>query len=205
VDSEATQSSSGNPLLIPVVEPPEKLNSGEMELWMRTECEKLQDEEGPSSIPTTAGEALALYLRGNLQELRRAEDEGRSAPARTHRLLKQSIIEDVTLDLLDNCQTSGDAPGPQLTKLIRSLLRADRHRVRLSREQRAWERAIWILAESPDIGIRELSRIIDVNASTVTRWHKNDEFQADLKRARTIIEKVKAFESGQRRPPDNEA
>jgi hypothetical protein len=75
-----------------------------------------------SSLPKTAREALAMCLRGRLEALR----EAGSAPVRFGKMVPQSVIARIAVDMLED--------GTQLTELIRELLEVDRRSATGDRE-----------------------------------------------------------------------
>jgi hypothetical protein len=134
------------------------------------------DDPFSCSLPKTASEALAMCLRGRLQALR----ESGPAPVRAGKMIPQSVIARIALDML------GD--DTQLSDLFRELLQVDRRSATGDRQYAARHKATWIKAQWEDIGVRTLAEQVGVNASTVTRWMKEPEFHDEVRDRQRFIE-----------------
>jgi hypothetical protein len=137
-------------------------------------------------LPTTAGDALALYLRA---QLNRTLSE--TAPVRAKKLLAPSIIARVAIDILDSDVVFGHPPGHELVGLFSALLGVDKRPLESDRQFDARNKAAWILAQAPDIGIRELARLVKVNASSVSRWREDQSFCEEVETNKQTIEVMK--------------
>jgi len=85
----------------------------------------------------------------------------------------------------------GLSPPEALVILHRELLGgANTNLIRKSSpaKRRPKELAVQIIAETPNIGVRKLAKMVGVSASTITRWHQEDEFrrQVDYLRWRVL-------------------
>ena len=136
-----------------------------------------QPQIGNSRSHMKASEALALFLRLNLRNLKYAETRHNGSPVRTLQNIPRSLIAEVAMDLLECCEMKGYPPGPRLNKLVRELLNLERDRHSMPREIEKQERAANMLAASPEMTTRRLARTIGVNASTVSRWRKSPVFK----------------------------
>jgi hypothetical protein len=137
-----------------------------------------EDEEG--SLP--ASEAIALFLRMGLRDLKYAERRGTSK-ARGPKLIPRSAIAEIAVDLLQSADIWGYSPGKELTHLFRELLNLENTRQGHPRRLDAQEEAVQILASNPDAGVTELADEVGVNKSSVSRWRKQPSFQARVQRA----------------------
>jgi hypothetical protein len=125
--------------------------------------------------PKRAGDALAECLRSQLKQTR-----SETVPVRSKKLLAPSIIARVAVDMLYEYAVLDQPPGLELIELFRELLRVDKRRLEGDRQLEAREEAVRILAEKPDIGTRELARLVKVDASSVSRWRKDGSFSAEI-------------------------
>jgi hypothetical protein len=137
----------------------------------------------------TASEALAFLLRIILRELKEAERTRKAAPVRGLKFVPRSLIAEVAMELVEQCETWGRPPGLCLSNLLRELLNLDRDRQIMSREAQAQRRAVTLIARTPNIGTRELARTLDVYASTVSRWRRSPKFK------QMVEEKAKSLET----------
>jgi hypothetical protein len=137
-------------------------------------------------LPTTAGDALAVYLRAQLNRTRTE-----TAPVRANELLAPSIIARVAIDILGHFALVDQPPGYELVELFSALLGVDKKRLEGDRQFEAWKKAAWIVAQAPDVGIRELARLVNVNASSVSRWRKDPSFCEEVELTKRSIEVMK--------------
>jgi hypothetical protein len=137
-------------------------------------------------LPTTAGDALAVYLRAQLNRTR-----SETAPVRTKDLLAPSIIARVATDILGTYALWGHPPGYELVELFSALLGVDKRPLEGDRQSEARNKAAWILAQAPDIGVRELARLVKVNASSVSRWREDQSFCEEVETNKQTIEVMK--------------
>jgi transposase-like protein len=110
---------------------------------------------------------------------------------RVGKLCSQSLIGQIAFDLLESCECWNYSPGPELVQLIGELLGQRNYKQGASREFEARERAIHAFAQTPGIGIREVSREVGVNVTTVARWRKDPDFNESVKRATEHINTLK--------------
>lgn len=137
-------------------------------------------------LPTTAGDALAVYLRAQLNRTR-----SETAPVRAKDLLAPSIIARVATDILGTYALWGHPPGYELVELFSALLGVDKKPLEGDRQFDARNKAAWILAQAPDIGVRELAGLVKVNASSVSRWREDQSFCEEVETNKQTIEVMK--------------
>ncbi len=157
---------------------PNKKDVGRKRKSTATAAEQPEASDGDRNEGMTASEALALFLKFALRNLKHAESNLHAAPVRTLKLVPRSLIAEIAMDLMESCQMRGRPPGSFLGGLFRELLDLDRDRQAVQREAKAKERAARILSCTPMMGTRELAKLVHVNASTISRWRRNPEFQA---------------------------
>jgi hypothetical protein len=139
----------------------------------------------------TASEALAFFLRINLRELKYAEKKHKPAPARTLKLVPRSVIAEIAMDLFASCSLWNYAPGPFLQELFRELLDIESRKNVLPRSLDAQKSAAFIVAQIPAVRTRELARRVQVNPSTISRWRRSSEFNAEVEKAKRTIADLK--------------
>lgn len=132
-----------------------------------------------------ASEALALLLRIELRTLKYAERRSSEKARSSQHLIPRSTISDVALDLLQRC-TWNYPPGEALIDLFRELLNLENPKIEYPRRMEARQRAAAMLAHNPQIGVSELAMAVRVNKSSVSRWLKQPDFQAMVKRAAEV-------------------
>ncbi len=162
----------------------DKMNEEQLREYISRGIDKRAFRE--ATLPSTAGEALAMILSGQLAHLRNAK----SSSVRSKELLARSTIASIAVDLLQSCQAFEYAPGVELMNLIRELLDADRPKLKHTRAFESRRQAVAIAAQT-DVGARELSRMVGVNVSTASRWLKEPEFIKSVQSYRDLIEKLK--------------
>ena len=120
-----------------------------------------------------ASEKIAVWLRGRVRELREFEDQKTAAPVRRGLSIGRAALNDLSFTLLENT----DYPGPELLALIGELLGIDRHRQNLAKEVISPKSsAVWIEAQFPSIGVRDLAESLGVAPSSVTRWRQDPSY-----------------------------
>jgi hypothetical protein len=130
------------------------------------------DELTEASLPKTAGDALAACLHHHL-----ALAERKAAPVRSKKMLAKSVMAGVAMDIVETSALFDQAPGPELRALLRALLKVDKRPLKSSREFSARYNAAQILAQRPSVGTRDLARILEVDASSISRWRRDPSFQ----------------------------
>jgi hypothetical protein len=153
---------------------------------------KVETDEKKNAM--TASEALAFALRLSLAELKRAERQ-RARPVRDLRRPSRSWIGEIALDLLNRCEVRKYSPGPKLSALFRELLNLQSYKHGTPRSFNARERAISIIVQQPDIGVRKLAGLVNVHPSTVTRWYQDPDFDERIRsatepKARGLISRI---------------
>jgi hypothetical protein len=151
-----------------------------------------ETETDEQSDAMTASEGLALFLRIILGELKHAEKQRSAAPVRQLKLTSRSLIGETSLDLLESCQAWNYPPGPYLNSLLRELLDLEGAKHGASREFEARQQAIFILAQIPRLGVRQLAKEVEVDKSTVSRWRKDPNFNEEVRRQTERINSLKA-------------
>ncbi len=180
---------SDDVLVVPMVAEPERKPPETTSQFPSGAREKF-DELSQWTLPKAAGDALAVYL---LSQLRRTRAE--TAAVRAKKLLAPSIIARVAIDILSTYALFGRPPGDELVELFSALLGVDKRPLEGDRQFEAREKAAWILAQVPDMSTRGLARFLKVDASTVSRWRRDQSFVAQIesKKIRSKICKDKAF------------
>jgi hypothetical protein len=141
-----------------------------------------------------ASNSVAGNLRAALSTLQKKMSVEGAAPVRVGGELPQSVISELAADLLEGCHDNGVPPGLELTLLIRELLSASKQKSGMSRKVRQREDAIFALALHPEIGVRELAKIVGVAPSTVSKWIRDDqEFMQWVGEIRGYIERDRAL------------
>jgi hypothetical protein len=191
VKAEGIDPEIADDMLCPVVEEEDNRSIEEILKWGREEFERLEAESQPTPSKTT-GELMAAILRHHVYLLLEAECSGSFSPVRTDNMLSRRTIAEIALDMLEGCVTFRHLPGPELASLFRALLAAEGPRLTSSRRHEARYTAAWVVAQV-EISCRELARFVGVNASTVTRWLKDVEFQAEVESNRQFIEQQKSM------------
>jgi hypothetical protein len=136
---------------------------------------RLRSQKMPKTC-ISASEALSLFLREALNDLRRAEGSRKAAPVRTLKLVPRSLIANLAMFLLESCDER-NPPGPQLLQLFRDLLDVDLDRSNASEGLAKRRSAALIIAKYPNIGITQIARILSINPSTVSRWQRSADFR----------------------------
>jgi hypothetical protein len=138
----------------------------------------------------TASEALAFFLRIMLRELKHGEKQ-RRAPTRASKLVPRSVIGEIALDMLGDCELWNAPPGPLLIQLIRELLDLEHRRVATRRLVQE-DRVAFIVAQDPSITTRELARMLKINAGTISRLRRTPEFKKKVDGTAQVIAALKA-------------
>lgn len=151
---------------------------------------RTQNDEKKNAM--TASEALAFFLRISLRELKHAERTRKAAPVRALKQVPRSLIAEIAMDLLGSCETWNYSPGPSLNALLRELLNVESYKHGTLRHVDAQEKAIFIIAQAPTVHTRELARILEVNASTISRWRRSAGFKERVERTEQWIASLKS-------------
>jgi hypothetical protein len=133
-----------------------------------------------------SSEKIVSWLRRELATLRTGERTIGAAPVLTGAALSRLEIADLTMTLIE----IGGPINENLQCLLAELLDIDRHRTALAgNRHEAFEQAAAIegqfAAEGRAIGVRELARMLSVEASTISRWRLDHEYKKsveDMKR-----------------------
>ncbi len=127
---------------------------------------------------------IVVMSKEMLKRLKTLEDTERTkngAPVRFQRMLPRSVISAVAWELLDATIKRLDKFPDELRELLTGLL--------VGGDENSSERlldtkktvAALLLAQVPTIGVRSLSRHVEVSPTTILRWKSDAKFQADLK------------------------
>jgi hypothetical protein len=135
--------------------------------------------------PKTAGETLAYYLSAEIDATRGSSH----AAVRRGKHLARSTVAWVANDLLEGCQSF--PPGHYLKELLRKLLDVDRQKKSLSKQYAARTRAVWIVAQAPDMDSEEIARELGVDRSSVSRWRRDRSFEERVSNMRKHISDLK--------------
>lgn len=131
--------------------------------------------------PRTTGEALAFFLRQEVQALK----ETGNSPVRSGGRLPHSTIAYIAFDLLQSYTVA--PPGPHLQELIRALLKLSTAPKDQVGSYIAKEKAAYILAQSPELGLSTIASVVDVDRTTVSRWTKEEKFIARVSQLREFM------------------
>lgn len=137
---------------------------------------KLLDMTAISADALSASEALSLFLRIMLRELRHSERARKAAPVRTLKLVPQSVIAEIAYDLLEGCAAKKRAPGLILCELVRDLLHLDHHPEAVQNVD-AQEKIALVVAQNPAIPTRELHRMFGLDPGSISRLRKKPSFK----------------------------
>jgi hypothetical protein len=175
----------GNPPSVgDLVQPIIKREQQPTEKEPRSDAPLNVDQSQKESLPATAGDALAIYLRVHLGRLR----SSKSAPVRHGKMMPRSTMATIAMDTLESYQLFGHVPGDELINLLRELLDIDKPKLQADRQFTARYQASWILAQQ-DVGTRVLARTLGVDASSISRWRRDPDFRKLIEdRKKTIIE-----------------
>lgn len=124
-------------------------------------------------------EAIALWLRGQLEKLRAARKVAGRSPIRREKMLSQLDIANVAQTMME-CLS--EAPGVELLALVRELLDVDRHRKEVAgRTAINRERVAQFEAEANYNGtpykVRDLARLANVSIATISNWRSSAEYR----------------------------
>jgi hypothetical protein len=117
--------------------------------------------------------------------------EHHAAPVRSKNMLAKSVIAGVAMDIFENCELFHQPAGPELIGLFRALLKVDKKPLKSSRQFSARYNAAQILAQRPFIGTRKLAELLEVEASTVSRWRRDPSFRERVESTKRSIESLK--------------
>jgi hypothetical protein len=140
----------------------------------------------------TSKEKVALWLRGKIQVLRRAEWRVGVAPVLIGGSLSRPVIADITMTMLQFLKAP---PGENLICLLQELLGIDRHRRSLSeRRGDAFLETMIVDAlksiQGVEFGVRDLASFVKVVPSTVTRWKRKPEYRSGVEELKEHYRKV---------------
>ena len=129
-------------------------------------------ESSESTLPETAGGALAECLRFQLSQVRQST----ALPVGSGGLLAPSSISRIAIDMLETFALFGQAPAPELVDLIRLLLNVDKRKLKSDREFASRDAASWMIAQQPTLPIRQIARHVGVEPTSVMRWKSDPVF-----------------------------
>ena len=132
-------------------------------------------------------EPLASALRKENDQLRNAVKSGQRAPVRHGGKLPKTAIAAIAVILLENYVEQDEVPGENLVELIRELLGVDLPIISGKFDNEKRTNAVWAFAQHPDLGVRELAKLLEVNPSTIVRWKKDPAFIDRIKGIRQAI------------------
>jgi hypothetical protein len=151
-------------------------------------------ESSESTLPKTAGGALAECLRFQLSQVRQST----AHPVGSGGLLAPSSISRIAMDMLETFALFGQAPAPELVDLIRLLLNVDKRKLKSDREFAPRDAAAWMIAQQPTLPIRQIARHVGVEPTSVMRWKSDPVFN---KLVQDKKETIKDFEKRGLWPP----
>ncbi len=136
-------------------------------------------------------ERAAEWLRIELKNLRDGEKVEGKAPVLTGQSLSRSLIADVAMTMVEGLQ---EQPGPELIALLMELLNVDRHRRSLAAaHSEEKNRAVYLEAQVPNIGVRELAKAAGVAPSTITAWRRDPNYQKHVKMIKRLLNERHPF------------
>jgi hypothetical protein len=153
------------------VEQPKKQTKEQFGQFLADARREFRELSEPA-LPATAGDTLAICLQTQLLRYRKA-----GSAARSKKLLPPMTIARLAIDMLETHVLFDHAPGYALVDLIRSLLDADKKKLKSSKAYPPRYQAAWILAQVPDISTRELARMLGVSPISVSRWRNREDFK----------------------------
>jgi hypothetical protein len=131
--------------------------------------------------------AVAIWLRKELSQLRKAEARTRSAPVRRLKAMSRLEIAEMAIELLESLD---DSVGEALICLFQELLDVDRHRRSLAAAYSPLDRAAEFQAhmelQGLPCGVRKLAERLSVSPSTVTRWRRSSFYRESVERKKSV-------------------
>ncbi len=134
-------------------------------------------------FPGNAGELLSKILAEKLLALKGL------APVRQRNALSKSAIARAAHSVLSDRADQEEPPGPYLLSLCAALMEvkpASQEEAELFRKRKV---AIEVLAQAPDIQTRKLAKLLEVDASTVSRWRNDAEFRKSVDKYREFLDR----------------
>ncbi len=129
-------------------------------------------------------ERAAEWLRIELKNLRDGEKVEGKAPVLTGQSLSRLLIADLAMTMVEGLE---EQPGPELIALLMELLNVDRHRRSLAAaHSEEKNRAVYLEAQVPNIGVRELAKAAGVAPSTITAWRRDPDYEKHVKLIRRL-------------------
>tara|TARA_R110000772_G_scaffold161847_1_gene272989 strand:+ start:178 stop:789 length:612 start_codon:yes stop_codon:yes gene_type:complete len=123
---------------------------------------------------------LANYLASII-----AKQDADNTSVRIDGAIPRSIIASATMDMIDNLGGS-ISKVPTLREILIRLLEIKSYSNKQSRQHAFRFTAILILSLKPETGANQLSKLVGVSSSTVSRWKKDADFIEEL----TLVKKM---------------
>ena len=149
--------------------------------FTRDKSRSILDGEGGDS----GSENASKWLRQELSRLRKAEKSVGEAPVLKGDTLSRLTISDIAMTLVENGE---EIPGPELIALLMELLDVDRHRRSMAQSpSEASEKAVWIEAQIPNLGVRKLAKEVGVAPSTVSAWRRDPDYIKRIENIKFVL------------------
>ena len=121
---------------------------------------------------------VSTQLIEHIEGLQKGPVEKRGA--RNRRTVPVSVISRFAAQLLNQCAVRGAPPEKGLAKLIRVLLDVHNPHENYSKNRMGRIVGVFLIAENPDLPVREIARLCGVNQSSVSKWKKDPGFKKDV-------------------------
>jgi hypothetical protein len=139
-------------------------------------------------------EPIASWLSAELKKLRELGKIAGKAPVLKGETLSRLVIADLAMTMVEVCEFQ---PGENLICLLQELLDVDRHRAsQAEKPSEAFQHAVQIDAQSAiqekTIGVRQLAKMVSVNASTVSGWRRDPDYQEAVATFKSVFSRALA-------------
>jgi hypothetical protein len=185
---------------------PKYLRDKTLEAWMRrmdalvkliTERGHFSKEQANSAINdirSITKEPIASWLRNELKKLRESEKIVGKAPVLTGETLSRLVIADLAMTMVEVCEFQ---PEENLMCLLQELLNVDRHRAsQADKPSEAFQQAAQIDAQmavqGKSIGVRNLAKVVSVDAGTISGWRNDPDYQAEVEMHKSVFSRLLA-------------
>ncbi len=140
--------------------------------------------------PTSKEECHAIVVsmsKAMIRRIRKVKEVEKSNQYVGGKMVPRSVISAVALKLVRTSITRFEFFPVELYMLLHELLGAGERLTSEKRRPRERRIVAYLIILIPDIGVRQLSRLVGVARPTIDRWLKDGEFQADLKYFRDLM------------------
>ena len=156
-----------------------RLNALETLMIEKGHFSKEQATKATNDPSPISKEPIASWLSAELKKLREFEKIVGKAPVLKGETLSRLVIADLAMTMVEMCALQ---PGENLICLLQELLDVDRYRAsQADKPSEAFQQAAQIDAQmavqGKSIGVRQLAKMVSVNASTISGWRRNPDYQ----------------------------